>query len=344
MRYVAVISSTDKPLMPCHPARARELMRKRRAVKRFNRGACSIRLLDRADGETQEIAAGVDPGSKKEAITLKSESHTYLNIQMGAKDWVKKKMETRRNMRTARRFRKTPYRKCRRNRGQLKNKDRIPRSTRARWNWKLQVLRWLCKLYPIQTFVVEDIKAKTRPGQRRWNASFSPLEVGKQWFYSELRQMGHLETKEGWETAEERDKLGLKKIKSKLSDSWNAHCVDSWVLANWWTGGHTKPDNQEMLLIAPLNFFRRQLHKLQPGKNGVRIRFGGTISEGFKRGSWVLHSTLGLSYVGGNRKGRISLHSMETGGRLTQRAKPEDCIFLARCGWRATLKKKEDER
>lgn len=339
MRYVAVISSTGKPLMPCHPARARELIRRKRAVKRFNRGVCCIKLLNRADGETQEIAAGVDPGSKKEAITLKSEYHTYLNIQMDAKDWVKKKMETRKIMRRARRFRKTPYRKCRSNRRQWRNKDRIPPSTRARWNWKLQVLRWLCKMYPIETFIVEDIAAKTKKGQRRWNASFSPLEVGKQWFYSEIRKMGHLETKEGWETAEERNNLGLKKSKSKLSNRWDAHCVDSWVLANWWVGGHTKPDNQEMLLMSPLNFYRRQLHKLQPGKNGVRNRFGGTISEGFKTGSWVLHSTVGLSYVGGNRKGRISLHSIETGGRLTQHTRPEDCILLARCGWRATIKK-----
>ena len=47
------------------------------------------------------------------------------------------------------------------------------------------MIRWLAKIIPIAEFVVEDIKAKTR-GQRRWDVLFSPLQVGKQWFYDQL--------------------------------------------------------------------------------------------------------------------------------------------------------------
>jgi hypothetical protein len=84
MLYVPVVSSTGKPLMPCHPARARELVRKGRAVRRFDRGMFYIRLLDRADGDVQPVACGIDPGSKKEGLTVKSAAHTYLNLQADA--------------------------------------------------------------------------------------------------------------------------------------------------------------------------------------------------------------------------------------------------------------------
>lgn len=318
--------------MPCHPARARQLVRMGRALRRFNKGLFYIKLLDRQEGKIQPIAVGVDPGSKKEAFTIKSESHTFLNIQTDAVTWVKEAVEVRRNMRKARRFRKTPCRQPRSNR--LCNSKRLPPSTKARWQWKLRIINWLKKMYPITCVVVEDIKAIAKKGKRRWNASFSPLEIGKVWFYNQIKELAHLETRQGHETKELRDGLGLRKSGQKLSDKFEAHCVDSWVLANWWTGGHIKPDNTKMLLISPLRFHRRQLHRLQPEKGGIRKPYGGTQSLGFKRGSLVKHFKYGIAYVGGYLKGRISLHSLTDGKRLCQNAKPEDCRFLTFNSWR----------
>ncbi len=128
--FVPVVSSAGITLMPCHPARSRELLASGRAVRRFDRGLFYLRLTGRAGGNTQPIAVGIDPGSKKEAFSVKSEAHTYLNIQTDAVTWVSKHLKTRREMRRTRRGRKTPYRKCRSNRGV---KNRIPPSTRARW-------------------------------------------------------------------------------------------------------------------------------------------------------------------------------------------------------------------
>lgn len=332
MLYVPVVSSTGKPLMPCHPARARELVRSGRAVRRFDRGLFYIRLLDRADGEVQPVACGIDPGSKKEGLTVKSEAHTYLNLQADAVTWVKDALETRRNMRRARRFRKTPCRAPRFNR----YRGGLPPSTKARWQWKLRICRWLSRLFPIETFVVEDVKAHTRGG-RRWNCSFSPLQTGKNWFYGELRKLGRVETKQGYETKELRDAHGLKKTGRKLAEVFEAHCVDSWVLANWWTGGHTSPDNTRMMCITPLRFHRRQLHRLQPEKGGVRKPYGSTRSHGFKRGSLVKHPKWGVAYVGGVLKDRISLHRIADGKRLCQNARPSDCEFLAFNSWRTRL-------
>lgn len=329
MQYVPVVSSNGRPLMPCHPARARELVRNGKAVRRFNKGIFYIRLCNRMEGQSQPTVMGIDPGSKKEAITVKSENHTYLNIQADAITWVRDAVERRAMMRHSRRQRKCPHRPNRMNRA----RGGIPPSTKARWQWKLRLARWLCGLYPITDFVVEDVAARTTQ-KRRWNVSFSPLEVGKHWFYNELGKLGHVETMQGWETKQQRDALGLKKSSKKMADVFDAHCVDSWVLANWWIGGHQTPDSTKMLLVIPLQFHRRQLHNLQPDKNGNRRLYGGTRSLGFKRGSWVKHPKWGTCYVGGTSNGRISLYCLQTGQRLTQTAKPMECQFLCYASWR----------
>jgi len=54
--FVPVVSVLGKPLMPCHPARARELVLKGRALRRFNKGLFYIKMLDREDGVVQPIA------------------------------------------------------------------------------------------------------------------------------------------------------------------------------------------------------------------------------------------------------------------------------------------------
>src|SRR5579875_2891716 len=159
--YVPVVASAGKPLMPCHPARARGLVRKGRAVRRFRKGFFYIQLVDRADGDVQPVACGMDPGSKREGIT--------------------------------------------------------------------------------------------------------------------------------------------------------------------------------MTCITPLRFHRRQLHRLQPEKGGVRKPYGSTRSHGFKRGSLVKHPKFGVAYVGGFLKDRISLHRLTDGARLCQNARPSDCKFLAFNSWRTRL-------
>ena len=243
---------------------------------------------------------------------------------------VSKRIKSRREQRQGRRFRKRPYRKNRINRTQ----GGISPSTRARWGLKLRILNWLSKIYPISHVVVEDIKAWTRKGSKRWNRSFSPLEVGKQWFYDEIERRWTLFIKAGYETKQLRDMLGLKKSFNKKSDSFEAHCVDSWVLANCIVEGHDVPDDTDIVHIVPYQLHRRQLHRLQPSKGGKRSRYSGTISMGIKRGRWVRHIKYGLCFVGGFQKQRLSLHSLATGKRITLSAKLEDLTMLCFSGWR----------
>ncbi len=284
--------------------------------------------------EQQPIAVGIDPGSKREGIVVVGASHTYLNIQAEARDGVKEAEKDSTRMRRIRRKRTTPCRKPRQNRKQSKTK--LPPSTRARWHWKLRLSAWLCHLFPVSVFVVEDIKAPTR-GKKRWDQSFSPLEVGKHWFYGELEKLAAVQTKQGYETKALREQVGLKKTRKKLAEVWEAHCVDAWVLAHSAVGGESKPETTRLVCISPLTWHHRQLHRFEPEKRGKRKPYGGTLSLGIKRGTLVKHPKWGKAYVGGTMDGKLSLHDLQTGKRLTQLAKVADCRLIKLVRWKTRL-------
>jgi hypothetical protein len=339
---VPVVDSAGVPLMPTTEHRAIKMVKKREATPFWKQGVWCIRLNKEPSARNmQPIVAGVDPGSKREAIVLKSEAHTIINVQMDAVTYVSNRIEIRRNMRRSRRKRKTPYRQPRSNRAR---KDGwIPPSTKARWQWKLRVLNFLAKLYPITDVVVEDVKAHTQKGMRQWNANFSIIEGGKTWFYDQIRARWKLWTREGWQTAETRKFLNLRKTSNKMAMSWTAHCVDAWCLAYDTIGGENTPDDTQILHLTPLKFRRRQLHMLQPSKGDVRRENGGTRSCGVKRGSLVRYEKFGVVYIGGKKGDLVSLHDAVSGKRLTKNARSENVRFLAYNSWRSRLLSTQDE-
>ena len=337
--FVPVKTKDGQQLMPMHAARARKLVKRSEATPYWNNGVYCVRLnKEPSDRETQDIGVGVDPGSKKEGFTVKSEAHTYLNVQAAAHKDVGKKVKKRRELRRGRRSRKCPNRKNRTNR--LANRERLPAGTRARWEWKLLILDWLSKLYPVNKIIVEDIKARTRQDDKRWNTSFSPLAVGKRWFVSELLKRfgtGNVYFYKGLWTSARRKALGLEKIKDKRSDSFHAHCVDSWVLAHSVMNGVTKkamsmkPDNTEVFCITPMPVARRNLHREQPAKGGIRSRYGGTVlGNGLVKNTLIKHAKHGLTRLAGiNSKGLFSVYSLD-GKRITTGAKRTDFQVLTR--------------
>jgi hypothetical protein len=201
----------------------------------------------------------------------------------------------------------------------------------ARWDTKLRIINQLEKILPINTVVVEDIQAVTHKNGRRWNKSFSPLEVGKQYFYSQINRKLILKT--GMETKVLRDSYGLKKLKNKSKPVFETHCVDAWVLAASESGAK-QPTTRRLYYSVPLRWHRRQLHRLQPEKGGKRKWYGGTVSLGLKRGSLVKHPKYGFCFVGGSSEGKISLHNIKDGKRLAQNVKKEDCKVLTRIAFR----------
>ncbi len=117
MQQVFVLSSTRKPLMPTHPARARKLLKKGRAAV-YRLQPFTIILKDREDGETQPMVLKVDPGSKTTGVALLKMQGDCLLLCWAAnlihRGWqIKESLEKRRAIRRGRRNRKTRYRPAR---------------------------------------------------------------------------------------------------------------------------------------------------------------------------------------------------------------------------------------
>ncbi|WP_376794179.1 RRXRR domain-containing protein [Thermogemmatispora sp.] len=227
-------------------------------------------------------------------------------------------MATRQALRRHRRDRKTPNRKPRLNRSRASN----PLSTQVRWGWKLKIAAFLAELYPITTFVVEEVKAETR----------------KRWFYAELFRMTPVVTRSDWKTKQFRETFVLHKVSRKSAETFFAHAVDAWVLAASEVGG-TQPDCAGLARMVPWRFRCRSLHLQHPGQGGARKRHGGTVSLGLRRGAQALHPKFGFCYVGGQMGNRLSLLVMRDGRRLTQNARREGIVALAPCSWRVWIPK-----
>jgi hypothetical protein len=286
----------------------------------------------------QPLVVGIDPGSRFEGFSVVGTTDTVTNLMVEAPEHVKDAVQTRRSMRRARRSRKW----CRPKRfsNRLKRKQRIPPSTRSRWEAKARIVAHLKRILPLTDAVVEDVQAATRKGQgRKWNAAFSPVQVGKAHLYQLLRDMGlRVHLKEGWQTKELRERYGLTKTKSKSKQSFGSHAVDAWVLAAS-VSGAAMPSCQRLWYVVSAVLHRRQLHRLQATKGGVRKPYGSTHALGLKRGTIVQHAKYGLCTVGGfdRKKQTISLHTYRTNKRLTQGARVEACRVLTWVAWRSWL-------
>lgn len=330
---VPVLDKNKNPLMPCSEKRAKQLMEKGEAKPYWCKGVfCIILQRDPKSRFMQDIVVGIDPGSKFEGLTVKSEAHTLLNIQTEAKTDVKKKMEVRSNLRRTRRGRNLRYRKCRFNR--LRSLGYIPPSTKSRWDYKINLVNWFRKMFPITIVAIEDILAKTLKGAKKWNKNFTPIEVGKNYFRNFVQNKGlKIYEFKGYETSEIRNDLGLKKNSKKSKQDFYTHCVDSWCIANEVIGGHTIIDNIRTLFLSPIKRYRRQLHVQNPTKGNIRKNYGGTRSLGIERGTLVKHLKWGLSLVGGTSKGMISLNNLKTNQRICQNAKLKDLTILTNLKW-----------
>lgn len=113
---IPVISKTNQPLMPCKPAKARKLLRNGRANSKWSKlGIFYIQLTFDPKSElnkNQNVVIGIDPGSRFDgyAVTSKTVNLTGMSELPSG---IAYKLEIRRRMRRARRFRNTRRRECR---------------------------------------------------------------------------------------------------------------------------------------------------------------------------------------------------------------------------------------
>ena len=114
---VFVLYSDKTPAMPCHPARARELLRKGRTAV-YRRTPFTIILKNRQRGDSQPVELKVDPGSKTTGLCLVGEFQRGRRVIWAANlghrgQAIKKRLSDRAMYRRGRRGRKTRYRKPR---------------------------------------------------------------------------------------------------------------------------------------------------------------------------------------------------------------------------------------
>jgi hypothetical protein len=107
---VLVLDKTRQPLMPCHPARAGELLRKGKAAV-FRRYPFTIILKEREGGGTRATRLKLDPGSKTTGMVLVADfAHRGTTVVWAAElthrgHAIRKALEDRRGHRRFRRSR-----------------------------------------------------------------------------------------------------------------------------------------------------------------------------------------------------------------------------------------------
>ena len=153
--------------MPCRPARARRLLKRGRAVV-YRLEPFTIILLDRTYDtcEMQPISLKFDPGSKVTGIALvalfkRGETLIWAANLTHRGEFIKERLQKRRNVRRSRRNRKVRYRKAR-----FKNRRRakgwLAPSLVSRidnvYNWGKKLI----KLSPIAMILVETARFDTQ--------------------------------------------------------------------------------------------------------------------------------------------------------------------------------------
>jgi hypothetical protein len=139
--------------MPCTPAKARHLLKSGKArPKRTKLGLFYVQLCYRQDPDNQPLVVGLDPGSKFEGLSVVGTEETVVNLMVEAPSHVKDAVTTRRTMRRARRLRK--WRRPRRFDNRLNRRQRIPPTTRSRWEAKARVVRHLLTILPLTDAVM----------------------------------------------------------------------------------------------------------------------------------------------------------------------------------------------
>ena len=159
-----VFSSDGQPLMPTHPAKARKLLQKGRAVPHHVKGLFGIRLLDRTRDESsvQDVAVNIDPGSQTTGIAVVADNEDGQRTVLAAleikhraftiKATLTKRRNFRRNRRARLRFRAPRFDNRRRKPGTL------PPSVDSLRIDTMRVVGILRRMYPITHIRLEHNK------------------------------------------------------------------------------------------------------------------------------------------------------------------------------------------
>jgi len=281
---IFVLSITGKPLTPCKQDKARKMLFGGVAKVVWNKfGEFGIQMLIPTREETPKTILGCDLGTKFEGYSLIVGKENQLNIMwlLPNKKTIVNKLELRRQLRRARR-----WRNCRRRPARFDNRSRkgfIAPSQLMMVQSRLKAIQEFFKYYPINKVAIEDVKFNHR--DKHYGKNFSTIEVGKNmikaFIIGKVGRDNYI-TFEGFETEQIREGLRLKKSGNKSSETFNSHCVDSFSIASELS--NAQPNFNIKVVDDTYRPTRRRLHDTQPKKGNIREKYSTGNFKGIQKG------------------------------------------------------------
>ena len=179
---VFVLDHNRQPLMPCHPAKARRLLKAGKASI-LRRYPFTIILHYTVQADNQPVQAKVDPGSRTTGLVLMAETQQGKRVVWAGElqhrgQLIKARLQDRREIRRRRRHRKTRYRPPR-----FLNRRRpegwLPPSLHSRVENICTWLGRLCRFAPVTSLSMELVRFDTQVMQ-------DPEIVGMEYQQGEL--------------------------------------------------------------------------------------------------------------------------------------------------------------
>ena len=131
---VYVLNIEGKPLMPCKESKARHLLRDGKAIV-VKKEPFTIRLLFEVDNVAQEVALGIDSGSKHIGVSATTDKKELYAADVELRNDIVDLLSSRREMRRTRRSR-LRYRQARFN-------NRVHSKKKIKVGWHLLLNRKL---------------------------------------------------------------------------------------------------------------------------------------------------------------------------------------------------------
>jgi hypothetical protein len=322
---VPVVHQDGTPLMPCSPAKARKLLKAGVAIRKWTKtGIFYLQLTTPTSAHTQAMVLGHDPGAHYDGFAVATAKQVQMTGMLEVKNHISKKLEQRRNMRRARRFRKTRRRPAR-----FDNRKRpagwLPPSIKAKMEMRKAFLEELFAIYPITTVAVEDMRIDGNDLKGVTGRKYFTWTMENKWpFYDWLRERANLVLYDASDTVQTRHLLGLTKTKKKGEHVFTSQAVDGLALS-WMEAKTADLTVTSFTVWRRPEVPRRQLHRFEPEKGGIRKPYGGSHALGFKKNTVVWYRGQ-LYRTGGTTRGKLSLHTFDYANkRVTQNADPAKC-------------------
>lgn len=230
------VTHKGKALMPMRWSRVKKYCKEGKGVlvKSKTLGWYLKLKVEPSGTDTQDCDLGIDPGTKYNAFSVSTKKVHNANFQRNTEkiDLIKKHQLNRVEWRRWRRnkLRHRPLRNL------YRTGHRITKSCHYYLQVKMQMIKDICKIYPVKRVIIEDCKYQHYNDQDGIGSTFSNIEIGKDllryWIQSiklSLVELTGLDTKYLRITKYHNN---LKSFNKGLK-SFYCHCIDSTVLSQF---------------------------------------------------------------------------------------------------------------